>query len=255
MGSAKPENHPPEVPFDVADVADVAFAFADVAETSVHETSTLSAFFFGLGSSAAFAFTGGGFFSTPNDVPFVRAVSSANAFSAASSNVARNASAAESPASRYAVKAEAISPAAARASGAETLTPASAPSLLILEARFARQTPIAAPRRTPEGVVSSSSPPSSPPVSFSRVSRRAPPAPTAASRSSTTPSTSRATVSSALNKAVGLVLSVSAAVAAARARRASARIAKSAVHASTTKMAPAMPTARSRVTSVGRGIS
>ena len=249
MGSAKPENHPPEVPFDVADVA---FADVDVAETSVHAASPPSALFFP--SSAALAFSTRGFFSTPS-VPFVRAVSSANAFSAASSNVARNTSAAESPASRYAVKAEAISPAAARASGAETLTPAPAPSRLVLKARFARLTPIAAPRRTPEGVVSSSSPPSSPPVSFSRVSRRAPPAPTAASRSSTTPSTSRATVSSALNEAVGLVLSVSAAVAAARARRASARIAKSAVHASTTKMAPAMPTARSRVTSVGRGIS
>ena len=110
MGSAKPENHPPEVPFDVADVA---FADVDVAETSVHDASTPSAFFFP--SSAAFAFSTRGFFSTPS-VPFVRAVSSANAFSAASSNVARNTSAAESPASRYAVKAEAISPAAARAS-------------------------------------------------------------------------------------------------------------------------------------------
>ena len=123
MGSTKPENHPPEVPFDVADVA---FADVDVAETSVHDASTPSAFFFP--SSAGFAFSTRGFFSTPS-VPFVRAVSSANAFSAASSNVARNASAAESPASRYAVKAEAISPAAARASGAETLTPAPAPSL------------------------------------------------------------------------------------------------------------------------------
>ena len=274
MGSTKPENHPPfSVPFDGGLVADVA-------ETSVRELpSTPSAFFFPFSAPSARAPEADKLFSAPeppsgaegeeNVNVFVFAVVSANAFSAASANVARNSSAAlSSPASRYAVSAEAISPAAARARGAEMVTPPDAlsrrlgfrvGSISISRARFARQTPIASPRRTPEGVVSSSSP-RRVSVSVARVadSRRAPFAPTRrSSRCSTRHSTKRAIVSSARNEneAVGFVLSVSAAVAAARARRASARIAKSAVHASTTKMAPAMPTARSRVTSVGRGIS
>mmetsp|Transcript_12591 Transcript_12591/g.52778 ORF Transcript_12591/g.52778 Transcript_12591/m.52778 type:complete len:424 (+) Transcript_12591:792-2063(+) len=271
MGSTKPENHPPfSVPFDGGLVADVA-------ETSVRELpSTPSAFFFPFSAPSARAPEADKLFSAPeppsgaegeeNVNVFVFAVVSANAFSAASANVARNSSAAlSSPASRYAVSAEAISPAAARARGAEMVTTPDAlskreSSMSISRARFARQAPIASPRRTPEGVVSSSSSPRRVSVSVARVadSRRAPFAPTRrSSRCSTRHSTKRAIVSSARNEneAVGFVLSVSAAVAAARARRASARIAKSAVHATATKMAPAMPTARSRVTSVGRGIS